>query len=110
MRQADVERQAEAVASADAPRAPEDFSGEWGKVKEALRKRVSPEGYDNWIRDTRQLSRPGASTSPLIEVPDKETLAWLTTEYRKPIAIEMAALGLAAPCYEVRSKPRAEVA
>lgn len=73
-------------------------NSEWAKVKKALRNRLSPEGYDNWLDDTRQLSRSGASL--LIGVPDAETRSWLITEYAEQIDDELAKVGLVAR-YEV---------
>ena len=103
-------RQAVARTIENAPLPPEDLTGEWGTVKASLRNRVTPDGYDNWLRGTRQLTRAGASLYPLIEVPDQETLAWLTTEYAAFIARAFEDAGLVAPRYEVKSKTRTEVA
>jgi len=51
----------------------------WELVKQSLALRLSPEGYRNWIAETRML---GATENSLrVAVPNEATKAWLEEEY-----------------------------
>jgi len=94
-------RAQQAAASAEAARvaddravveAPEDMTGVWGDIKQALRGQLSEAGYENWLKATREAGHSGADL--LIAVPDAETLSWLETEYAIQIDAEARRRGL----------------
>ena len=66
---------------------------DWDQVRNYLQKKVSAEGFDNWLKGTAQVGQEGDTL--YVSVPDRETRAWLETEYSSLIAAGIAELGLA---------------
>src|ERR1035441_5399687 len=79
---------------------------DWDQVRNYLQKKVSAEGFDNWLKGTAQVGQEGDTL--YVSVPDRETRAWLETEYSSLIAagIEELGLGLRRVSYET-AIPRA---
>ena len=75
----------------------------WDQLSNYLQQRVSVEGFDNWLKSTAQVGLEGDSL--YVSVPDRETRAWLETEYASLIAAGIRELGLAVRrvCYETAS-------
>ena len=65
---------------------------DWDQVRNYLQKKVSAEGFDNWLKGTAQVGQEGDTL--YVSVPDRETRAWLETEYSSLIAAGIAELGL----------------
>src|ERR1017187_2358858 len=72
----------------------------WDHVRNYLQEKVSAEGFDNWLKGTAQVGHEGDTL--YVSVPDRETRAWLETEYSSLIAagIEELGLGLRRGSYE----------
>jgi len=51
----------------------------WEQLRTYLQQRVSTESFDNWLKGTAFLSIHGDTM--VVSVPDRETRAWLETEY-----------------------------
>ncbi len=51
----------------------------WDQLLQYLQKHVSQENYDNWLRGTSFLGIDGDTV--FVSAPDRETRAWLETEY-----------------------------
>ncbi|PWU05691.1 MAG: chromosomal replication initiator protein DnaA [Terriglobia bacterium] len=51
----------------------------WDQIRSCLRTKVSVESYENWLKATSFLGMDGRTL--LVTVPDRETRAWLETEY-----------------------------
>ena len=85
------------------PPEPEDTAGQWGRIKAAIRGSVTPEGYDNWLKGTRQEGDITNGTIT-VAVPDAETRAWLETEYSQVIHAALAGLHLTAVRFVTRGR------
>src|ERR1035441_5126290 len=79
---------------------------DWDQVRNYLQKKVSAEGFDNWLKGTTQVGQEGDTL--YVSVPDRETRAWLETEYASLVAagIEELRLPLRRVSYETAA-PRA---
>ena len=64
----------------------------WDHVRNYLQEKVSAEGFDNWLKGTAQVGQEGDTL--YVSVPDRETRAWLETEYSSLIAAGIEELGL----------------
>src|ERR1700694_799919 len=51
----------------------------WDQIRNYLQARVSMEGYENWLKGSSFVSLEGDTL--YVSVPDRETRAWLETEY-----------------------------
>jgi chromosomal replication initiator protein len=51
----------------------------WDQIRNYLQARVSLEGYENWLKGSMFVSLEGDTL--YVSVPDRETRAWLETEY-----------------------------
>ena len=74
----------------------------WDQIRIYLRAKVSAESYENWLKATSFQGMDG--TTLLVSVPDRDTLAWLETEYAVHIrgAIKELGLRVARIVYEVQ--------
>ena len=54
----------------------------WDQIRDYLQQKVSAESYDNWLKGTAFVGLDGDTL--FVSVPDRETRAWLETEYRQP--------------------------
>ncbi len=64
----------------------------WDQIRNHLQQQISPEGYDNWLRGTSFAGIDG--TTLFVSVPDRETRAWLETEYAALVRDAIRDLGL----------------
>jgi chromosomal replication initiator protein len=64
----------------------------WEQILEHLKKQVSAESYDNWLRGTSLLGTEGGTL--FVSAPDRETRAWLEAEYTPLVRSAIQALGL----------------
>src|SRR6266496_765617 len=64
----------------------------WDQIRHYLQSKVSPDGYDNWLKSTAFVALNGDSL--YVSVPDRETRAWLETEYASLIQVAVQDLGL----------------
>ena len=64
----------------------------WDQIRDYLRDRVSADGYDNWLKGTAFAGLDGETL--YVSVPDRETRAWLETEYTQLIHGAIRALAL----------------
>ena len=55
----------------------------WDQIRANLQRKVSAEGYDNWLKATTFLSEDHGTLT--IAVPDRDTRSWLETEYAQRI-------------------------
>src|ERR1035438_8608608 len=78
----------------------------WDQLRNYLQQKVSAEGFDNWLQGTMLVGQEGDTL--YVSVPDRETRAWLETEYSSLIAagIGEMRLPLRRVCYETVA-PRA---
>lgn len=51
----------------------------WEQLRKYLQQRISAESYENWLKGTAFLALNGGTL--LVSVPDRETCAWMETEY-----------------------------
>jgi chromosomal replication initiation ATPase DnaA len=51
----------------------------WDQLRNYLQQKVSAEGFDNWLKGTTFVGLEGDTL--YVSVPDRETRAWLETEY-----------------------------
>ena len=72
----------------------------WDQLRNYLQQKVSAEGFDNWLKGTAQVGQEGDTL--YVSVPDRETRAWLETEYSSLILAGIAELGLAVAAGELR--------
>src|ERR1035438_9455581 len=64
----------------------------WDQLRNYLQQKVSAEGFDNWLKGTTLV---GLENDTLyVSVPDRETRAWLETEYAGLILTGIAELAL----------------
>jgi len=64
----------------------------WDRIRNYLQQKVTAEGFDNWLKGTAQVGQEGDTL--YVSVPDRETRAWLETEYSNLIAAGIEELGL----------------
>src|ERR1022692_1624551 len=78
----------------------------WDQLRNYLHQKVSAEGFDNWLKGTMLVGQEGDTL--YVSVPDRETRAWLETEYSSLIAAGIGEmhLPLRRVCYETVA-PRA---
>src|ERR1022692_3983273 len=78
----------------------------WDQVRKYLQQKVSAEGFDNWLKGTTLVGLEGDTL--YVSVPDRETRAWLETEYASLVLAGIAELALPVRrvCYETMA-PRA---
>src|ERR1035441_3036944 len=81
----------------------------WDQLRNYLQQKVSAEGFDNWLKGTTFVGLEGDTL--YVSVPDRETRAWLETEYSSLILAGIAelALPLRRVSYETTA-PRAQQA
>jgi chromosomal replication initiator protein len=74
----------------------------WDQLRNHLQQKISPESYDNWLRGTSFAGIDG--TILFVSVPDRETRAWLETEYATLLrtAIRELALPIQQVSFETR--------
>ena len=64
----------------------------WDQIRNYLRRNVSQQGYDNWLKGTAFVGMDGETL--LVSAPDRETRTWLETEYSGIIRNAIQDLGL----------------
>ena len=64
----------------------------WERIRDHLRGKVSAESFDSWLKGA-QFQRMDGNTL-VVSVPDRDTRAWLETEYAAFIAAAIRELGL----------------
>jgi chromosomal replication initiator protein len=64
----------------------------WDQLRNYLQQRVSQESYENWLRGTSFAGLTGDTL--FVSVPDRETRAWLETEYSTLVRTGIKELGL----------------
>src|ERR1035437_2132155 len=64
----------------------------WDQLRNYLQQKVSAEGFDNWLKGTALVGQEGDTL--YVSVPDRETRAWLETEYSTLIHAGIGELGL----------------
>jgi chromosomal replication initiator protein len=64
----------------------------WEQLRKYLQQKVSQESYENWLRGTAFAGLSGDTL--FVSVPDRETRAWLETEYSSLIRSGIQDLGL----------------
>src|SRR5665811_1907762 len=64
----------------------------WDQLRNYLQQKVSAEGFDNWLKGTALVGQEGDTL--YVSVPDRETRAWLETEYSSLIFAGIGELGL----------------
>ena len=64
----------------------------WDQIRHYLQSKVSADGYDNWLKATAFVGQNGDTL--YVSVPDRETRAWLESEYTQLIQGGIQALGL----------------
>ncbi len=82
----------------------------WDQIRGYLRAKVSTESFENWLNGT---SSPGTEGKALlVSVPDRETQAWLETEYATLVrtAIQDLRLPISEVIYEAQVERRARAA
>ncbi|MBZ5626539.1 MAG: chromosomal replication initiator protein DnaA [Acidobacteriia bacterium] len=65
----------------------------WDQILTYLQQNVTQEGYENWLKGTAFVGMDGDTM--FVSVPDRETQAWLETEYAGLIRNGIRDLGLA---------------
>ena len=55
----------------------------WDQLRNYLQQKVSAEGFDNWLKGTALVGQEGDTL--YVSVPDRETRAWLETEYARAL-------------------------
>jgi chromosomal replication initiator protein len=64
----------------------------WDHIRNCLQTKVSVDGFDNWLKATAFVGLEGQTL--YVSVPDRETRAWLETEYSTLILAAIQELGL----------------
>jgi chromosomal replication initiator protein len=74
---------------------------DWDRIKENLRQRVTPNGFDNWIARTTEAGRDGSTLR--VAVPDDSTKLWMEADYACAVqsAIDELGLPFSAVVYEL---------
>jgi chromosomal replication initiator protein len=82
----------------------------WDQIRGYLRAKVSTESYENWLNGTSSLGSDGNAL--LISVPDRETQAWLETEFAMLVrtAIQELRLPVSEVVYEAQAERKARAA
>jgi chromosomal replication initiator protein len=64
----------------------------WDLIRNYVQQKVSAEGFDNWLKGTQFVGLEGDTL--YVSVPDRETRAWLETEYSSLVAAAIRELVL----------------
>jgi len=64
----------------------------WEQILGNLQKKISVESYNNWLRGTAFLGMKGETL--FVSAPDRETRAWLESEYTPLVRTAIQELGL----------------
>jgi chromosomal replication initiator protein len=64
----------------------------WQQLLDHLQKKVTAEGFNNWLRGTAYLGSEGDTLC--VSAPDRETRTWLETEYAPHVRAAIKELGL----------------
>ena len=64
----------------------------WDQIRKYLQEKLSAESYENWLKGTAYVGIDGGTL--LVSTPDRETLAWLESEYAGLVKAAMRELGL----------------
>jgi chromosomal replication initiator protein len=77
----------------------------WEQIRQHLQHKVSAESYNNWLRGTSFLGMEGDTV--FVSAPDRETRAWLESEYGPVVrtAIQDLGLGVRHVSYECSAPP-----
>src|SRR5450432_1057675 len=75
----------------------------WVQILNYLQARVSMEGYENWLKGSLFVRLEGDTL--YVSVPDRETRAWLETEYANLVRNGIRELAL--PVREISYEPLA---
>jgi chromosomal replication initiator protein len=76
----------------------------WDQIRSYLQQKLSQEGYDNWLKGTSFAGMDGDTL--FVAVPDRETRAWLETEYAGLVRNGIREMGL--PVKQVSYEPQPE--
>jgi chromosomal replication initiator protein len=82
----------------------------WDQIRQYLQRKVTADGYDNWLKATAFIEVKGDTA--YVSVPDRETRAWLETEYTQLIqqGIHELGLPLRQVSFEAQQRPAAPAA
>jgi chromosomal replication initiator protein len=75
----------------------------WDQIRELLQQKVSVENYNNWLRGTAFLGMDGDTL--FVSAPDRETRAWLESEFGGPVRNAIRELGLPVRHVSYESQP-----
>jgi chromosomal replication initiator protein len=64
----------------------------WDQIRHYLQQKVSAENFENWLRNTSFAGMDGDTL--FVSVPDRETRAWIESEYAAPVDAAIRELGL----------------
>ena len=64
----------------------------WDRLRNYLQQKISAEAYDNWLKGTSFVGLEGDTL--YVSVPDRETRAWLESEYAQLLRNGIRELGL----------------
>ncbi len=75
----------------------------WDQIRQLLQQKVSVENYNNWLRGTGFLGMDGDTL--FVSAPDRETRAWLESEFGPPVRNAIRELGLPVRHVSYESEP-----
>src|ERR1043166_9229772 len=75
----------------------------WDQLLRYLQQRVSPAGYENWLKGTTFVGMDGDTL--FVSTPDRETRTWLETEYAPHVRNGIRELGLPVRHVSYESQP-----
>jgi chromosomal replication initiator protein len=75
----------------------------WDQIRQLLQHKVSVENYNNWLRGTAFLGMDGDTL--FVSAPDRETRAWLESEFGPPVRNAIRELGLPVRHVSYESEP-----
>jgi chromosomal replication initiator protein len=75
----------------------------WDQIRQHLQHKVSVENYNNWLRGTGFLALDGDTL--FVSAPDRETRAWLESEFGQPVRNAIRELGLSVRHVSYESEP-----
>jgi chromosomal replication initiator protein len=75
----------------------------WDQIRQLLQHKVSVESYNNWLRGTNFLGMDGDTL--FVSAPDRETRAWLESEFGPPVRNAIRELGLPVRHVSYESEP-----
>src|SRR5207247_10223246 len=64
----------------------------WDQLRNYLQQKISAEAYENWLKGTSFVGLEGGTL--YVSVPDRETRAWLESEYAQLLRNGIQELGL----------------